>query len=164
MRVTKSTLVWLEACDADRVATSKSNPSAPAVPAPNAMLPIDFDHDDYAPSRQTLLRRAAELGPTLTWSSIPVSADPVLGAKMLPRVVERRARLRRVVQIALAACAACCLVASVASAFSSTPSSAAGIAGRSVAKTEREKLEVSAHAKADRHAVARPAAKLAKRR
>lgn len=84
----------------------------------------DATHDDAAPSRQELLLRAAELGPArMTWASIALPADPILGEKMKPRVVERRARFRKIVKAAVGACAAFCLVATAATAVSAATGS-----------------------------------------
>ena len=120
------------------IATATANPfelgSSPpqlspfAAPAPSAdvaagdlrMSADDATYEDAAPSRQDLLQRAAELGPArMTWASIVLPADPILGEKMQPRVAERRARFRKIVKVALGACVAFCLVATVASVVSS---------------------------------------------
>jgi hypothetical protein len=83
-----------------------------AVRPPNATLV------DAGPSKDALLERAASLGPVRgTWESFLVPNDPILGAKMQPRVAERRARLRRVVKATLGVCGALCVVSLIASAF-----------------------------------------------
>jgi hypothetical protein len=72
-----------------------------------------------APSREDLLKRAAELGPRQTWQSIVLSpTDPILGQKMQPRVRERRERLRRFVKVTIGACVAFCVFVLGASVFS----------------------------------------------
>lgn len=132
------------------------------------MLPIDFDEEDYAPSRQTLIRRAAELGPRMTWASIRLQpSDPILGAKMQPQVIERRARFRKVVKVALGACVAFCMIATVASALSSSTASAgttASAVSRHTPATSVEKLDVLERTKAPSHVVAARPARFAKRR
>lgn len=104
----------------------------------------DATHDDAAPSRQELLLRAAELGPArMTWASIVLPADPILGEKMKPRVVERRARFRKIVKAAVGACAAFCLVATAATAVSAaTGSSDTGATVTSSFKTAPATREV----------------------
>ncbi|MBX3200973.1 MAG: hypothetical protein KF894_22730 [Labilithrix sp.] len=136
----------------------------------------DATHDDAAPSRQELLLRAAELGPArMTWASIVLPADPILGEKMKPRVVERRARFRKIVKAAVGACAAFCLVATAATAVSAaTGSSESGAKVTSTIKTAPatgevpvETLDTTPRGKAPSKVTttARPApkAKLAKR-
>ena len=77
-----------------------------------------------APSAGELLERAAALGPArMTWESIVLPDDPILDEKRLPRVVERRARLTRVVKITLGACLGLCVLAVGVSALSGDPSS-----------------------------------------
>jgi hypothetical protein len=141
------------------------------LPNESSPSPSIVDHEEAAPSRQDLLQRAAALGPRMTWASIRIdSSDPILGAKMLPRVVERRARFRRVVKVALGACVACCMVATVASAFSSTtaPDTSSPSAARNASTVPVETLELGERTKAPGHVVAtiRPASapKHAKRR
>ena len=138
-----------------------------AAPAPSAGIdvvvddmrvsPDDATYEDAAPSRQDLLKRAAELGPArMTWENIVLApTDPILGEKMQPRVAERRARFRKIVKVALGACVAFCLVATVASAVSSTSSSSSSSATSSALKTAPasgvvpvEKLEVVLRTKA----------------
>lgn len=96
------------------------SPFAAPASTPNHAPPVVVDHaavtddtNDQAPSREELLKRAAELGPPrASWASIVSHpSDPVLGAKMQPRVAARRARFRKFVRIALGACAACCVIA-----------------------------------------------------
>ncbi len=82
----------------------------------------DATADERPLSRQSLLLRAAELGPQrLTLDNILMApTDPILGAKMQPRVAERRARFRTIVKVALGSCVAFCLVATAATALSSS--------------------------------------------
>jgi hypothetical protein len=135
-------------------------------PATNDTLRLtdDATHDD-APSRQDLLQRAAARGLRATWDSLALPpSDPILGAKMQPRVAERRARFRKIVKVALGACVAFCLVATAATALSSnTPTSEPR---RTASKTAPargivpvEKLEVATRTKASSHVTAavRPA-------
>lgn len=138
----------------------------------NAPLVHDATHDEAAPSRQDLLQRAAELGPA-TWDNIVLPpTDPILGAKMQPRVRERRARFRKLVKVALSTCVAFCLVATAATALSSSTSAPAETS-KSARKTAPatgvvpvERLEVANHTKAPSHvtAAARPVRALKKRR
>jgi hypothetical protein len=158
------------------MATAAPADTASDVTLNDVRLPADdATHDDAAPSRQDLLQRAAELGPSrMTWESFALQpADPVLGEKMQPRVVERRARFRRVVKVALGACVAFCLVATAVSAVSSAEASSPRASGS--AKTAPatgvvtvEKLDVAQRTKAPkpqaRATAARPAPKLGKRR
>ena len=77
------------------------------------------------PSAQSLLERAAALGPVrLTFESIAIP-DPVLEAKHEPRIAERRARLTRVVKATLGACVGVCILAVGVSIFSSSEAQAA---------------------------------------
>jgi hypothetical protein len=162
---------------------------APAIPdaAPTHLdLQVDESQlledavgDEMAPSRQDLLARAAALGPARrTWESIILSpSDPILGAKMQPRVAERRARFRKIVKVALGTCVACCFVATAATALSS--SSATGNGTRSsvsnaaksapaAGSTPVEKLEIVMRTKAPSHTTAAarvaPAPRWGKRR
>jgi hypothetical protein len=143
----------------------QANPFIATAPADMRMSVDDATYEDSAPSRQDLLQRAAELGPSrMTWESIVLSpTDPILSKKMQPSVVERRARFRKVVKVALGACLAFCLVATVASAFSSndTSSSKASASTSTVGKTAPaqgvvpvEKLEITKRGKATREATA----------
>ncbi len=146
-------------------------------PTKDVMLFNDSRHDDAAPSRQDLLQRAAELGPPrLTWENIVLApTDPILGAKMQPRVVERRARFRKVVKVALGTCLAFCVVATAATALSSSnPSSSKDSASSAAAKAHVpatgvvpvEKLDLVMRTKAPSHMTAanRPASVVKKRR
>ncbi len=157
------------AASAKATATS-SVPSPFAAPAPASSTGVDVvldgnmqmsaddaTYEDAAPSRQDLLQRAAALGPArMTWESIVLHpADPILGAKMLPRVAERRERFRKIVKVALGACVAFCLVATVASAVSSTSSPSTASTSSSAVKTAPangvvpvEKLEIVMRTKA----------------
>lgn len=73
-----------------------------------------------APTRQELLQRAAALqGMRMTWASTTHASDPVLASKRHPRVVERRARLRTLVAVALGICFVFCLAAMALSAAGS---------------------------------------------
>jgi len=140
--------------------------TAPALadfaPAQNkALTPVDLEHAldaDGAPSRQELLQRAASLGPVrMTWASLQLTpSDPILGEKMKPRVVERRARLRRLVKVALGACVAFCLVATAATALSSGGVSATRAPSRAAtqAVVSVEKLETTARPRAASHITA----------
>jgi hypothetical protein len=77
----------------------------------------DTTEEGPAPSRQDLLQRAATLGPArMTWESVVLQpSDPILGAKMQPRVAARRARFRTIVKVTLGACLAFCVAAAAAS-------------------------------------------------
>ena len=80
---------------------------------------------DGEPTTQTLLERAAALGPVrLTFESIAVP-DPVLEAKFEPRIAQRRARLTRVVKATLGACVGVCVLAIGVSIFSGGEAQAA---------------------------------------
>ncbi|MFO0736113.1 MAG: hypothetical protein U0270_09545 [Labilithrix sp.] len=127
--------------------------------APPAISVDDTTTDDAAPSRLALLQRAAELGPgpRLSLDNIGMApTDPVLAKKREPGVIERRARFRRVVKVALGLCAGFCLVATAATALSS--SKAPESAGTSVAHStapasvvsEKETLEVAVTTKAEK--------------
>lgn len=170
-----------------QVATTMPHPSPFGMPAPAApssaigvvldemaLSPDDATYDDAAPSRQDLLQRAAELGPArMTWESIVLHpSDPILGAKMQPRVAERRARFRKLVKVALGACVAFCMVATVASAVSaSTTNSTAKTSASGSVKTApatgivtRETLDSTPRPKASSKAArSTPAPKFAKR-
>lgn len=125
-----------------------------------AMSVDDATHEDAAPSRQDLLQRAAELGPSrMTWENIVLSpTDPILGEKMKPRVAERRARFRRVVKVALGACVAFCLVATAATALSSNGKTTSTVGAKKTAPAAGivpiEKLEITPRSKAQRVVVA----------
>lgn len=147
-------------------ASTTFNPD-PFAPAADMRMAIDdATYEDSAPSRQDLLQRAAELGPArMTWESIVLPADPILKKKMQPSVVERRARLRKVVKVALGGCVAFCLVALVASVVSSSDGSSSKASATTtsavVTKTAPamgvvpvEKLEIKQRGKATREATA----------
>lgn len=110
------------------------------------------------PSSSELLERAAALGPArMTWESIVLPHDPVLNEKLQPHVAERRARLTRVVKIALGACVGLCVLALGVSAVSGDSSSSAAAAAPAVGKTVASKgivpvepLDSAKHAKAVR--------------
>jgi hypothetical protein len=128
------------------------------------MLDTDATTEDAAPSRQDLLQRAAELGPSrMTWENIVLApTDPILGEKMQPRVAERRARFRKLVKVALGACVAFCVVATGATALSSSsPSTSSSASTSSLTKTAPaagvvpvEKLEQATRTKAPSHVTA----------
>jgi hypothetical protein len=115
-------------------------------------------YEDIAPSREELLKRAAELGPSrMTWESIVLSpTDPILGEKMKPRVRERRARFRKIVKVALGMCVAFCVFvigASVmssnsAQASSSSPSPTLGKTVPAACEVPVEKLSIATNARA----------------
>ena len=111
-------------------------------------------YEDAAPSREELLKRAAELGPARqTWASIVLSpTDPILADKMQPRVRERRARFRRIVKVTLGACVAFCLVATGASLMSSgniaNAASALHKTAPATAEVPIEKLDMPTRGKA----------------
>ena len=91
--------------------------------------PVEAMRGQYAssPSATELLERAAALGPArMTWESIVLPADPILSEKRTPHVMERRARLTRVVKITLAACLGVCVLALGVSALSGDSSDANG--------------------------------------
>lgn len=167
-----------------QAATTMPHPGPFGMPAPAVVLdemalsPDDATYDEAAPSRQDLLQRAAELGPArMTWESIVLHpGDPILGAKMQPRVAERRARFRKLVKVALGACVAFCMIATIASAVSaSTTNSTATTSASGSVKTApasaivtRETLDTTprpkASSKATRSTSAPKFAKRVKRR
>jgi len=126
----------------------------------------DATCDDGAPSRLALLQRAAELGPgpRLSLDNIMLTpTDPVLAQKRQPGVIERRARFRKVVKVALGLCAGFCLFATAATAFSSSASAkttadssngTASVHGNVPASVvvPKEPLEVNTATKADKPA------------
>jgi hypothetical protein len=145
----------------------KTSPTSPVAPNPFEIaatvafpaVPLDIEDAldaDGAPSRQDLLHRAAVLGPSrMTWENIELkSTDPILGEKMQPRVVERRARLRRVVKVALAAGVALCLVATGASALSPSKPAAAVKTSPAVGVVLVEKMDLAVRGKAPGHVTA----------
>jgi len=163
-----------------QVVTTIPHPAPFGMPGPAvvrdemALSPDDATYDDAAPSRQDLLQRAAELDPArMTWESIVLHpSDPILGAKMQPRVAERRARFRKLVKVAVGACVAFCMVATVASAVSaSTTNSTEKTAASGSVKTApasgivtRETLDTTPRPKASsKGARSTPAPKFAKR-
>jgi hypothetical protein len=88
------------------------------------------------PTPQSLLERAAALPPRRSWESIVTTAsDPVLDAKLEPRVAERRARFRRFVKGTLSGCVGLCIVALAVTALSGgeTPAASAATTAPSVA-------------------------------
>lgn len=88
-----------------------------------------------SPSANELLERAAALGPArTTWERI-VLPDPVLDEKRQPHVAERRARLTRVVKIALGACLGVCVLALGVSALSGDASAAPTATAAAFGKT-----------------------------
>lgn len=92
-----------------------------------------------APSTNELLERAAAMGPPrMTWESIVLVSDPILSEKRQPHVAERRARLTRVVKMALGGCVAVCALALGVSALSGD-SVAAPVAASSLGKTVASK-------------------------
>ncbi|MBX3231051.1 MAG: hypothetical protein KIT84_36940 [Labilithrix sp.] len=97
-------------------------PPPPATTSVDLVAADDATTEDHAPSRQSLLMRAAELGPQrLTLDNIMMApTDPILAQKIQPRVAERRARFRTVVKVALGVCAGLCLIGTAATALSSS--------------------------------------------
>lgn len=144
---------------ADSIEVQMESQRAPGLASP---VSDDVMRAPYAsgPSSSELLERAAALGPArMTWESIVLPADPILDEKRLPHVAERRARLTRVVKIALGACVGVCVLALGISAVSGDSSPPAGSAATSVSvgKTVASKgivpvehLEGTKHAKAVR--------------
>ena len=138
---------------------------APTTPT----LDNDATADDAAPSRLALLQRAAELGmgPRLSLDNIGMApVDPILAKKHEPGIVERRARFRTVVKVALGLCAGFCLFATAATVLSSNASASTSSTSGSTAVhstapasvvTEKETLEVATTTKAEKVAVATPA-------
>jgi hypothetical protein len=125
----------------------------PVAPSSAATFEATTERDVASPppSRRDLLERAAALGPArMTWESFVLPNDPILKSKMLPHVAERRARFRRVVQLAVGASAACCLVALVVSVVSSgdNPVASSGKNAPAAAVVPIEKLDVVARTKA----------------
>ncbi len=92
-----------------------------ALPAPLALVPAmpepvvagaPPDPAADGPSARSLLERAARLGPPRpTLESIPLPRDPILGAKMLPEIVARRAKLALITKATVGACLLLCLAA-----------------------------------------------------
>lgn len=110
-----------------------------------------------SPSAAEILERAAVLGPVrMTWESYTSPTDLILDEKRQPHVAERRARLTRVVKVALGGCLGLCVLAlgaSALSADSSAPSRASLSIGKTVASigfVPVETLDGSRHAKAAR--------------
>jgi hypothetical protein len=150
--------------------------------APNVAPPTiqnivveDPTADDAAPSRLALLQRAAELGPgpRLSLDNIMLApTDPILAKKREPGVIERRARFRKVVKVALGLCAGFCLFATAATALSSSKapestSSAVHSTAPASVVNEKNTLEVAHTTKAERvytAPVAAPRGRWAKRR
>lgn len=139
----------------------------PALPGALEMAPIPIATADLTgPTPKDLLERAAQLGPRPTYESIVLPNDPVLHAKLEPRVAERRARFRRVVKGMLAGCIGVCVVALVVTAVSGgeTPAASAATTAPSVAtqaSTPVEKLDSAKHGKAERAVPAAPEARVA---
>lgn len=100
---------------------------------------------DGGPTPAALLERAAQLGPPLTWESFAVQPDPVVRAKMEAPVVERRAKLRRVVKATVGGCAAVCVIAAVVTAVAD-------------AHADSPRIAASARTSLDRTATASPGA------
>jgi hypothetical protein len=122
------------------------------------------------PSTAALLERAARLGPVrMTWESIVLPSDPILGEKMQPRVAERRARFRKIVTVALGGCLALCVAAigvSLISGGTSTGDTSNASASLRTAPATAfvpiEKLDITKHGRAHMHptaALAAPAPK-----
>lgn len=142
-------------------------PAMPSAPATIETLTVDdATTDDAAPSRLALLQRAAELGPgpRLSLDNIGMApTDPVLAKKREPGVIERRARFRRVVKVALGLCAGFCLVATAATALSSSkaPESSGSNVAHSTAPasvvSEKETLEIAVTTKAEKTTTAEKA-------
>ena len=126
---------------ADSIEVQMESQRAPGLASP----PDDVMRAPYAsgPSSSELLERAAALGPArMTWESIVLPADPILDEKRLPHVAERRARLTRVVKIALGACVGVCVLAlgvSAVSGDSSPPPASAASSVINVGKTVASK-------------------------
>jgi hypothetical protein len=123
---------------------------------------VDAFEEDAGPSREELLARAARLGPQrMTYLSMHIASnDPILREKLKPRVAERRARLRRIVKVALGACVAFCMVATAATALSSSNSGSSDApvharATTSVVVVPVEKMETPMHVRAPGHVTAR---------
>jgi hypothetical protein len=151
-------------------AVEATEPAVEAAPSTVLDLVIDESrladadptNDDMAPSRQDILARAAARPPRMTWESIVLNpSDPILGAKMQPRVAERRARFRRIVKVALGACVAMCLVGTAATALSSNDDGRSAASSSRSAKTAPasgvvpvEKLEIVMRGKASSHVTA----------
>lgn len=136
-----------------------TNPLATAKTMPAEMPP---------PSTQDLLARAQRLGPARpTLESILLPTDPILGAKLEPRIAERRMRLTRYVKATLGGCVALCVAALVATATSGEASAAPrsssvavatpitrapsveALSGSTIAKATRgtDAAKITAHAK-----------------
>ena len=104
--------------------------------APSAPSAASRDPYTSSPSADELVERAASLGPArMTWESIALPSDPVLEEKQRPHVAERRARLTRVVKIALGACVGLCVLALGVSALSGDSSASPSAGSASIGKT-----------------------------
>jgi hypothetical protein len=102
------------------------------------------DESPIEPSRQDILARAQAIG-RRTWASIAdVRVDPLLEAKLSPRVASRRATLRNVVYATLGVCIAC----SVAALASGSEPTTDGARRASIAVTPVESLDSAAREKA----------------
>lgn len=127
---------------------------ANTIPAMDPFKPAPVATCDLTgPTPQDLLERAASLGPRMSMDSIVLPNDPILHAKLDPRIAERRARFRRVVKGMLGACVGMCIVALVVTAASGgeTPAASAATTAPSVAtqaSTPVEKLDGTKHGKA----------------
>lgn len=152
--VDKSTTLPLET-----TAASFQTPASPESTGQAVVMNLETTDHDHDVSREDLLLRAAELGPgpRLSLDNIMMApTDPILAAKSLPRVAQRRARLRNVVKVAVGLLAGFALFATAATALSSSKAPAAGnVAAASThgdapaeAVTPKEPLELAATAKA----------------
>ena len=130
-------------------------------PGPLASPPHPRGPLPSAPSANELVERAAAMGAMrMTWESIVLPTDPILDEKRQPHVAERRARLTRVVKVALGACLGLCVLALGASAISSgTDPSAKAVGSAEIGKSVPsqgvvpiEKMDGTKHAKAHRAA------------
>ncbi|MCA9586731.1 MAG: hypothetical protein KC657_15355, partial [Myxococcales bacterium] len=96
------------------------------------------------------------------WPSLHATPDPILQAKALPGVAERREKLTRVVKAGLAGCALLCAAAIVAGFIGGTSTAAAAGPARvaRAAVVEKEGLEqvtvTKAHAATTAHAAKAP--------
>jgi hypothetical protein len=135
-------------------------PAAAPVPPP-PMMNAATGSIVVEPSTRELLERAARLGPPrMTWESIVLPSDPILGEKRQPHVAERRARFRKVVTVALGGCLALC-IAAIGVSFVSGGVGGESASGSSGARTAPatafvpvEKLDMTKHGRAHVHTAA----------
>ncbi len=165
--------VEVDSVEVDLDQTSRDAPLPPIAVAPpppaNPMSAMNTGSMMIEPSKAALLERAARLGPVrMTWESIVLPSDPVLIEKSEPRVIERRARFRKIVTVALGGCLALCVAAIGASLLSGSSNDSASTTpiartAPATAVVPVEKLDIAKHGRA-RHPTAAFAPSKLKRR